>query len=91
MFSFLVSHLDAFLVERIFIKVENGGLDSARWRQDSQADVDCVTSLGIQDNDLLSLSVCCCFLRTKKTKERVTAGLICPLCASQLPSLFSSA
>lgn len=68
-----VSHLYALLVERVLVKVEDGRLDSARRRQHRQTDVDGVTPLGIQNDDLLTLAVCCCFLRHKNT-QWVKAG-----------------
>lgn len=62
MHTVCLSHLDALLVERILIEVEDGRLDGARRRQNRQADVDGVTPLGIQNDDLLSLAVRCRFL-----------------------------
>lgn len=60
-----IPHLYALLVERVLVEVEDGRLDSARRRQHRQADVDGVTPLGIQNDDLLALAVCCCFLGHK--------------------------
>lgn len=60
MYQFL--HLDALFVECILIKVQYGGFDGARRRKNRQADVDGVAALGIQNNNLLALPICCGFL-----------------------------
>lgn len=67
------SHLYALLVERVLVEVKYGRLDSSRRRQHRQPDVDGVTPLGIQDDDLLPLAVRCCFLE-HKNNVRVNAG-----------------
>lgn len=68
-----ISHLYALLVERVLVKVKDGRLDGARRRKHRQTDVDGVAPLGIQNDDLLTLAVCCCFLGHKYT-DRVSAG-----------------
>lgn len=68
-----VSHLYALLVERVLVKVEDGRLDGARRRKHRQTDVDGVAPLGIQNDDLLTLAVGCCFLEHKYT-DRVSVG-----------------
>lgn len=72
-FRICVSYLYALLVERILVKVEDGRLDGARGRKHGQANVDGVAPLGIQNDDLLTLAVCCCFLGDRLT-DRVTTG-----------------
>ena len=68
-----ISYLYALLVERVLVKVKYGCLDRSRRRQHRQSDVDGVTPLGIQDDDLLPLAVRCCFLE-HKNKVRINAG-----------------
>lgn len=68
-----VAHLYALLVEGVLVKVEDGRLDRARRRQHRQPDVDGVAPLGVQNDDLLALAVCCRFLVHRNT-ESFTAG-----------------
>lgn len=44
------SHLNSFLINGIFIKVEDGRLDDVYRREHSQANVDGIASFWIQDH-----------------------------------------
>lgn len=57
-------YLYALFAQSVLVKVEDGCFNGARRRQDCQANVDGVTSFGIQNNDLLTLPICCRFLKS---------------------------
>lgn len=71
--SACASYLDALLVERVLVKVEDGRLDGAGRGQHGQADVDGVAPLGIQNDDLLTFAIRCSFLGDQFT-ETVKTG-----------------
>jgi len=82
------AHLYALLVERVLVKVQDGRLDGARRRQHRQTDVDGVTPLGIQDDDLLALAVHCCFLVRRNTKSVIAGSRALPLSPLSLRLFF---
>lgn len=59
-------YLYSLFVQGVLIKVQDGCFYCAWWRQDRQADVDGITSFGVQDDDLLTFPICRCFLKSDK-------------------------
>lgn len=65
------AYLDPLLVQSVLVKVEDGCLDGAGRGEDGQPDVDGIAPFGVQDNNLLSFPIHCCFLSRDTQKQDI--------------------
>ena len=68
-------HLYALLGQRVLVEVQDGCCDGARRREDRQPDVDGVASFGVENDDLLSFTISCCFLKAARNATQISTFL----------------